>query len=387
MYQLMNKDIVLATFDVTGEGDTEICSNVLWKEQKPFWITELDDWIGSRNAAKHRENIKKILVDYNSEVISGFIGLTHCISLTDTLWVKVEGGCISWKDVSPYTNEFNDTVSKISLVGGNTCGVILSAICPEFTTDGAFDKCWIREDSDVSLLKVGSTGASNAGRESYSEVLASPIYEELCSGIHYDLVKYHGKIASKCLLFTNEEYGFKSAAACGLDELSLAELLTKFSEYGAEDIFRGMIIADAVTINCDRHYGNFGFMVDNDTFEMKFMAPPFDYNMAMFPYADWYEGFPDMEDWINKRSPRLGTDYYSTATAMMTPALRSKLINLKDLGLIIECDSKFDEHRLKIVNRFKNLQIDKILGNRVQFDFTDLKGKEERALSKLAKIR
>lgn len=34
-------------------------------------------------------------------------------------------------------------------------------------------------------------------------------------------------------------------------------------------------------------------------------------------------------------------------------------------------DDKFDAMRLKIVNKFKNIQIDRILGNRRQFDFTE----------------
>lgn len=387
MYQLMNKDVLIATFNIEGEGELETCTDITWHCDSPFWIKSLYKWISERSAAKHRKHINDILEACGGKTLTGFIRLTHCLSLNDTLWIKSDSEDVLWKDMSLYDNEFNDVVAKLSFEGGGLRGDLFSTTSPEFVTDGAFDKCWIRENDYISLLKVGSTGASNAGREPYSEVLSSFVYEELCSGIHYNLVRYHGKVASKCLLFTNEKYGFKSAAACGLDMLSLVELLEKFSEYGAEDIFRGMIVADAVAINCDRHYGNFGFLVNNDTFELEYMAPVFDYNMAMFPYADWYLGFPDMEDWIKDRGPRLGSDYYSTAIAMMTPALRSKLINLRDLELTIECDSKFDEQRLKIVNRFKNLQIDKILGSRVQFDFTDLKGKEERSLGKLAGLR
>ena len=131
-----------------------------------------------------------------------------------------------------------------------------------------------------------------------------------------------------------------------------------------------MIVADAVCINQDRHFGNFGFLVNNETFERVAMAPVFDHNLAMFPYADWYEGFPDMDKWIRERGPQIGTDYYETAEALMTPAIRSDLINLKDLVLEVNTDDKFDKNRLAIVNEFKNIQIDRLLGNHRQFDFT-----------------
>lgn len=95
----------------------------------------------------------------------------------------------------------------------------------------------------------------------------------------------------------------------------------------------------------------------------------------MFPYADWYEGFPDMDRWIAERGPRLGSSYYNVADSLMTPAIRSQLINLKDLELTIETDETFNKERLEIVNRFKNIQIDRLLGNRRQFDFNDIRRK------------
>lgn len=110
---------------------------------------------------------------------------------------------------------------------------------------------------------------------------------------------------------------------------------------------------------------------------MSDVNPVFDYNLAMFPYADWYEGFPDMDRWIQERGPRLGSSYYTTARDLMTSEIRSELINLKDLVLKIETDEKFGKERLAIINAFKNIQIDRILGNHRQFDFTDIKRRYE----------
>lgn len=369
-YYLMNKDTKLMKFSIDGEGVMEQCSVIEQYTDLPIWLPDIDTWISKRSAAKHRKHVQSILDMMGGRTLSGFIGLTHCLSLNDTLWVKSALENINWDSVSLYSNDFDEVVSKLSFDGNGLCGMKFSTTSPELTTDGAFDKCWVKED-DIYLIKAGSTGASNAGREPYSEVLASQVYTCLCeNSVQYKLTHYDRRVVSKCKLFTAEEYGYKAAAIFNLVTPNISKLLNEFSKFGGEDNFRRMIVADAVCINQDRHFGNFGFLVNNETFERVAMAPVFDYNRAMFPYADWYEGFPDMDKWIRERGPQIGTDYYETAEALMTPAIRSDLINLKDLVLEVNTDDKFDKNRLAIVNEFKNIQIDRLLGNHRQFDFT-----------------
>lgn len=377
MYTLMNKDRKILDFEIQGTGNMEYCTPVKQYEKFPFWISDINKWLTNRGAAKHRHHINEILEKCGGKTPSGFIHLTHCLSLNDTLWVKSEEEELKWEDVSLYTNPFNEIISKLSFDGNGLYGEQMSTASPELTTDGTFDKCWVREDSAIMLMKTGSQGASNAGMEPYSEVLASAIYEKLCNGVRYSLGQYHGKIVSRCKLFTDETYGYKPAAVCGMTGSPMPLLLKEYAEYGDEDLFRRMLIADAITINPDRHYGNFGFLVNNDTFGRVKMAPVFDYNLSMAPYADWYEGFPNMDDWIEKRGPVFGGSYYEAAESMMTSAIRSELINLKDLELKIPTDQKFTKERLEIMNRFKNVQIDRLLGGHMQFAFTDIRQKYE----------
>lgn len=47
-----------------------------------------------------------------------------------------------------------------------------------------------------------------------------------------------------------------------------------------------MIVLDALILNTDRHMGNYGFIVDNRTMQIKRMAPMFDHNQALLPYAE-----------------------------------------------------------------------------------------------------
>jgi len=46
-----------------------------------------------------------------------------------------------------------------------------------------------------------------------------------------------------------------------------------------------MLIFDAVVCNTDRHFGNFGFLVDNETNEIVAPAPLFDHGNALFNFA------------------------------------------------------------------------------------------------------
>jgi hypothetical protein len=385
MYTLMNKDTKLADFDILGESDMEYCEIRTQYGEFPIWVgKDISGWINNRSAAKHRKHISKILEQCGGETLSGFIAITHCLSLNDTLWVRSDREAVSWKDVSLYQNEFNDVVSKLSFDGNGLYGIQMSTTSPELTTDGSFDKCWTKDSGDVILIKTGSSGASNAGLEPYCEVLASQVFERICSGVKYDLGKFSGKVVSKCRMFTSEKYGYKPMSLYCNGNNTLPWLLKEYERFGCDEIFRRMLVADAVTINNDRHLGNFGFIVDNDTFERVTINPVFDYNMAFFPYADWYEGFDDMETWIANRGPRIGSNYYTVAKNVMTSSIRSDLINLKDLTLEVETDDKFTKERLQIVNRFKNAQIDKILGvSDVKFYFEDLKNSADKKLAML----
>ncbi|MCI9478321.1 MAG: hypothetical protein HFI21_04880 [Lachnospiraceae bacterium] len=377
MYTLMNKDRKLLDFKIQGTGNMEYCDPVKQYEAFPFWINDINQWLTNRGAAKHRQHINDILEKCGGKTPSGFIRLTHCLSLNDTLWVKNDREHLKWADVSLYTRPFNEIISKLSFDGNGLYGEQMSTTSPELTTEGSFDKCWVREGETVILMKAGSAGADNAGMEPYSEVLASAVYESLCNGVKYTLGRYRGKTVSRCELFTDEAWGFKPASVCGMSGTPLPLLLKEYAKYGDEDLFRRMIAADAVTVNPDRHYGNFGFLICNDTFEKIKMAPVFDYNLAMAPYADWREGFLDMDGWIRKRGPVFGGSYYEAAKSMMTPGIRSELVHLKDLELEIPTDQKFTKERLEIMNRFKNIQIDRLLGGRRQFGFGDIRQKYE----------
>lgn len=367
-YTLINKETPLCDFIIEGQGELEICKITKEHQPLPFWCQPLSTWVANRSSAKHRAHVEKILEMCGGKTKSGFIALTHCLSLTDTLWVKSDRESVTWKDVNLYENNFDEVVSKLSFDGNGLFGIQMSTTSPELTTDGAYDKCWLNEKDGIHLIKTGSEGARNTGLEPYGEVLASQVFEKLCKSVKYSLRKFDGHVVSDCKIFTSQEFGYKPISLflkSGV-KYGLAETLEIYRDFGCEDDFRRMVVADCITLNCDRHFGNFGFMVNNDTFERTVLNPCFDFNMAFVPFSE--EGFDfggpelDFDQYLSRRGPVIGSDYVAPAKAILTPQIKKCVEEIRETQLKVPCDQKFTEHRLSQMNMIKNVQCDRILG-------------------------
>ena len=117
VYTLINKETPLCDFVIEGEGELELCKIVKTYSPLPPWCEPISAWVEGRRAPKHRTHVNKILELCGAKTKSGFIALTHCLSLTDTLWVKSECENATWKKVNLYENNFNEDFSKQSLCG------------------------------------------------------------------------------------------------------------------------------------------------------------------------------------------------------------------------------------------------------------------------------
>lgn len=383
-YELLNKNMVLARFDIVKEYGEEEVQNVKYFEQLPFWITNLQTWLSNRSAAKHRSFVKKLLFEMNADTISGFINLTNCLSLQDTLWVRKEDSELTWEQVNLFENEFSEVMTHLAFDGTGLYGMQLRTTSPELTTDGAYDKCWVKRNNKTILLKAGSIGARNAGLEPYCEVLASQFYDKFCTSIVYDIETYRKKVVSSCQSFVTMDYGYKPISLWLKDDSSIKTILQIIDKNGIDiEQFQRMIVADSVCVNSDRHFGNFGFLVHNDDYHVIQMAPAFDFNMAFSPYAEFEIDYPIYDEYLKLRGPVVGQNYIDIAKAMLTSKMRSELINLKDLELTLP-DWCFEPHkyqftkqRLDYINETKNVQIDRILGIERTFSFVEEKREQE----------
>lgn len=358
-YILMNKAHPVLRFHCERNAfDEPEFSELEWlSDVRPIGYGKLEDFLARRQAPKHRAHIRELLERYGCDDLEGFLRVTHALSLNDTFWVKEADSDLVWENVSLYRNEFDQLVSEAAF-DGIISETDLSSTSPEFGTDGYYAKCWVRDDDGIWLFKSGS-GLHII--EPTSEFLVSQLERRLCPGyVDYDLAYYHDKLVSKCALFTDEQTGLVKASAVFQGEQTIPRLLEFFASLGCDDAFRRMCVLDALTLNPDRHYGNFGFLFDNDTMEIKTMAPVFDNNRALFPELD--EEQLAAPDWyVDHCRPKLGRDFILTAKGLLTDSIRTDLEALRNFSFENHPVYPISEQRLALLSELIQRQLFLIL--------------------------
>ena len=356
-YLLLNKDSVWLEFYCKQNEYLETTAQeIAWHTgQRPFGYTNLTDFLERRKAPKYRAHIAELLKEYDCDTLEGYLRVTHALSLNDTFWVKQTDSDLRWNDVSLYRNPFNEVISQAAF-DGTLSSSGLSSTSPEFSTDGQYAKCWVRENGTIQLYKTGGV----FGMEPVSEYLAAQLAACICpEAAPYDLSFYHGELISKCPLFTSEQYGLAKAAALTKDR-TISGFLAYFESIGSGDAFRRMCILDALILNVDRHSGNFGVLYDNDTLQIQKTAPVFDNNRSLLFDLD-SDQLKHTEWCIRHCSPRLGSDFIATARGLLTDAIRSDLKNLKDFRFTGHPDILIEPERVNRLNAILQYQLDKIL--------------------------
>ena len=177
------------------------------------------------------------------------------------------------------------------------------------------------------------------------------------SHVPYTLRNYHGKLASDCPLFTSEDLGFVPAIRMFRQRFGIDDVLALLAEHGGDELFREMLVMDAICVNVDRHAGNYGFLVRNDTGEIVGMAPLFDQNMALLPYLMEHD---DVDEYLSHQRPKIGGGFVVVARAMLTSDIRAKLVVLKDFEYE-DPGFGYPAWKLEVANRLKNQMIEAIL--------------------------
>lgn len=181
------------------------------------------------------------------------------------------------------------------------------------------------EEDGIYLYKSGS---DTYEIEPLSEFLACQLAEQICpAAVRYDLDFYHHKLISKCRLFTDEEHGLAKISDFPDHPNSVSGLMKFYEKFGAEDVLRRMFVLDALILNTDRHLGNFGFLFDNQTMEVKTAAPMFDTTEVCCSISTKIS-WRSPEWYISKCRPRIGMDFIKTAKGMLTDEIRQELKNL-----------------------------------------------------------
>ncbi|WP_252248855.1 HipA domain-containing protein [Clostridium sp. ZBS20] len=301
IYQLMNKDSVVLEFIKTDTLEDQFKIIKEYEDEiKPYLLTqnsdELDTWINNRAIPPSREHIDRVLLSLNLDSNERFnlLLVNHGSSLNDTYWIRekdelnIKGETLNWNDVSLYKG-FKENLGLISFFG-NTSSLGGKIKTPELTTQGMLRKAWRIIDNNIYLYKANTYGYANAGNEMYSEIIAFQIARLLgLAYVKYEMVKWNDIECVRSKLFTSEEFGY----------LTMTEYLTK--EIGSKTKWRyndicnviphscieelnDLMVFDFIIENKDRHFSNFGFLVNNDNGKIKKLAPIFDNGYSLLNF-------------------------------------------------------------------------------------------------------
>lgn len=303
-FDIMHKDRLVARIYENGLANIYYSSFMpynLYFEENEDIDTRLNNlnnfyyWCASRVLTLDRKYAKEIL-----NAIGASLKMTdreraciaisyHCLSILDVFWVKDKAEKRKFTDLSVFRHSLSNAFVDVCLRGKaitiqNSEFYVSLNQAADLGTPGVAPKAWIRENDTLYLYKAGDI------RDIKAELLASIIIECFnVSSVKYEEAVYKDIMASKCRLITSEEKGIVPAEYveiyCANKEIDLYSFTLKKDKYN----YYMMIILDYLIGNIDRHWGNWGFYVNNETNRLEGLYPLMDFNKAFLAY-DTIEG-------------------------------------------------------------------------------------------------
>lgn len=362
-YEIRHFDTPVLKFSADEGAESNI--EVIWVTEErnllPLELTsvtgsDVSSWIRHRTIPRNRAYVNSLLAamglspNRQMDIIKASKGL----SLNDSYWVVEEDFDGTFDKYNLYDNRFSRVLGLIAFTGygsDNPSGMTSS---PEFTTNGMLPKCWRRENG-IKLYKGGTEGASNTGNEPYSEFYASEIAKILeFNAIPYTLSMWKNRLCSVCDIFTSKDLSFVPVGRL-VKSGGMKAVREFYAELG-EDFTRAldeMIIFDAVIYNTDRHYGNFGVLVDSKTNKIVAPAPLFDHGNSLFSMAglDAFNSEAALGKYAKTLLPCVYDDFVAEAKAVLTHEDRNKLRKLLDVRLKRHSRYNLSNERLTLIEK------------------------------------
>ena len=364
-YELKHYDLSLVRFSATEDTNTpEI--KILWvnEDKKDLFPLDLEltndglaKWLKHRTIPKNRAYVHNFLskCGLNINRPMTIIKVSKGLSLNDCYWVVEEGFEGTYDKFNLYDNRFSQVLALIAFTGYGSSIRTSLASCPEFTTNGMLPKCWRRKDGKILLYKGGTSGASNTGNEPYSEYYAAQVAKVLgVNAIEYGLSQWKGELCSTCELFTSKDYSFLPVGRI-VTSGGMKAVREYYETLGKEfvEALNDMLVLDAIIMNTDRHFGNFGFIIDNKTNKIVAPAPLFDHGNALFNFAgrDDLENDEALKAYADTLLPCVYDDFIGTAKTVLTQKHREGLRKL--LGFKFKKNSRYNlpDKRLKLLEK------------------------------------
>ena len=363
IYTLMHFDTPLVEFSAEGKAEPDIKIIKVYNENKnliPLDLAEvsaagIESWVKHRSIPKNRAYVDNLLSAMGLSINRPFdlMRISKGLSLNDSYWLKEAGSTDTFDGINLYDNRFSRVLGQIAFTGYGSSNITGLTSSPEFTTNGMLPKCWRRIDGKIVLYKGGTTGASNTGNEPYSEFYAYQIGKILgVNVVPYSISKWKDTLCSTCELFTSKDISFVPVGRI-VRSGGMKAVREYYSNLGNEfeKALDDMIIFDALIFNTDRHYGNFGFLVDSHTNDIIAPAPLFDHGNSLFNFAagDALESKEGILKYAKTQLPRVYDDFVDEAKNAMTHEWRNSIRRLLDFRLPRHARYNLDKNRLNLI--------------------------------------
>lgn len=294
----MHRDKIVASVDETGHcriSDADFMPYSLFLEEQEDIdslvnnVTNFHYWCASRILTLDRKYAKAILGSIGvmqavTDRDRAKIALSyHCVSLTDVFWVKASDENLCFDKINLYENHLDNAFIDIAL-RGRQYTVQNECLARDLSTDGCFPKAWRRAEDGFWLLKDGESDAVER------ELLASRICRCFdVSQVLYEEEFFDGERVSASSNMTSPAYSIVSMEAFTIyaqnHDIDTESYILKLDRHN----YYMMNIVDYLVGNTDRHWGNWGVLVDNSDNRPVCLHKLMDFNRAFHAY-DQTEG-------------------------------------------------------------------------------------------------
>lgn len=374
MFILKQFDTPLVKFSV-APAEKNFAISIEWvnEEKKTFLPldleltpTGLNQWLHRRTIPRNRAYVNAFLAKCGLSINRQMDIISICkgLSLNDSYWVVEDSFNGKFADYNLYDNKFSRILGLIAFTGYGSSTRTSLASCPEFTTNGMLPKCWRRDRGKIKLYKGGTAGASNTGNESYSEFYASQIAKALgIDAIEYNICDWQKTLCSTCEIFTDKSTSFMPVGRL-IREANFEKVAEFYQQKPAfRKAFGDMLLLDAIIMNTDRHFGNFGFLVNNKANTIKTTAPLFDHGNSLFNLAplNAFKNFDTLSEYAATQMPRTYSDFVETAKLFLDKKTKANLHNLFQFKFKRHSKYNLPEKRLKLIEMFVQEQAKKFV--------------------------
>lgn len=247
-------------------------------------ITNFNYWCATRVLTLDRKYAKEILNSIGmSQAVTdkdrAKVALSYrCTSLTDVFWVRNKGEKITFSEVNLYDNHLENIFIDIAL-RGKQYTVNNEDLAKDLSTNGVFPKAWQRTEKGFCLLKDGGVEVVE------KELLSSKICQ--CFDVKQVIYKrgtFDEEPVTMSDNITSKDFSIVSIEAFEIYSQNHDRNIRKYILSLDKHDYYMMNIIDYLVGNTDRHWGNWGVLVNNANNKPVSLHPLMDFNKTFNSY-------------------------------------------------------------------------------------------------------